>query len=213
MMVKSLSNSSSCAISLFGEELHLHSSLLFQFGEEFLLLLMLVIVSEDRVSCTRLCMQAWREFSAVRHSSSCWIQPGHALLLHCICNDYTETLPDISFCPNKDARARSVGLQLGTAHIQCSTETRQVSVVMGRTRYWLLSALIILRARKPPTRLVWFRLDTDPPDGLELPWPCPYIYLGFLHSSSRAVLVRSFSAYTPRAGFSGDLLRLHPSWY
>ena len=37
--------------------------------------------------------------------------------------------------PKKDSRSRSVRLQRGTAHIQRSTETRQVSGVMGRT--WL----------------------------------------------------------------------------
>ena len=37
--------------------------------------------------------------------------------------------------PNEDARARSDRLQLGTAHIQSSTQTRQVSVVMGMTRF------------------------------------------------------------------------------
>ena len=70
--------------------------------------------------------------------------------------------------PNKDARAKSVRLQLGTPHIQRSTKTRQVSVVMGMTRFWLLSALSMLRAQQPPTRLVWLRLGTDSPDGSEL---------------------------------------------
>ena len=66
---------------------------------------------------------------------------GHAFLLYCNSNDYTEIIPDVTHCPNKDARARSARLQLGTAHIQSSTQTRQVSVVMGMTRVWLLSAL------------------------------------------------------------------------
>ena len=67
--------------------------------------------------------------------SSCWIQPEHAFLLYCICNDYTETSPGVILCPNKDARSRSARLQLGTAHIQSFTQTRQVSVVMGMTRF------------------------------------------------------------------------------
>ena len=45
-------------------------------------------------------------------------------------------IPDIMLRPNKDARARSDRLQLGTAHIQSFTQTRQVSVVMGMTRFW-----------------------------------------------------------------------------
>ena len=61
---------------------------------------------------------------------------GHAFLLYCNSNDYTEIMPDVIHCPNKDARARSARLQLGTAHIQSFTQTRQVSVVMGMTRFW-----------------------------------------------------------------------------
>ena len=53
-----------------------------------------------------------------------------------------------------DVRARSVRLQRGTAHIQRSTETRQVSAVMGRTLFSLLSAPSMLRARQLLTRLV-----------------------------------------------------------
>ena len=67
--------------------------------------------------------------------SSCWIQPAHAFLLYCICNDYTETTAGVIICANKDARARSDRLQLGTAHIQSFTQTRQMSVVMGMTRF------------------------------------------------------------------------------
>ena len=47
----------------------------------------------------------------------------------------------------RDARSRFVRLQRGTAHIQRSTETRQVSVVMGRTWFSLLSALSMLTAK------------------------------------------------------------------
>ena len=131
----------------------------------------------------------------------------------------------VSNGPNKDARARrSVRLQLGTPQIQRSTETRQVSVVMGMTRFWLLSALSMLRAQQPPTRLVWLRLGTDSPDGSELTWPCPYICLSF-HTPwvmpfqwgvpltfLELVLVRSFS-YTPRAGFSEEFLLHSSSWF
>ena len=67
--------------------------------------------------------------------SSWWIQPADAFLLYCICNDYTETTAGVIICANKDARARSDRLQLGTAHIQSFTQTRQVSVVMGMTRF------------------------------------------------------------------------------
>ena len=52
-----------------------------------------------------------------------------------VSNDYTEAIPDIMLRPNKDARASSNRLQLGTAHIQSFTQTRQVSVVMGMTRF------------------------------------------------------------------------------
>ena len=66
------------------------------------------------------------------------LELGHAFLLYCSSNDYTEIIPDVIHCPNKDARARSDRLQLGTAHIQSFTvtQTRQVSVVMGMTRFW-----------------------------------------------------------------------------
>ena len=60
----------------------------------------------------------------------------HAFLLYCSSNDYIEIIPDVIHCPNKDARARSDRLQLGTAHIQSFTQTKQVSVVMGMTRFW-----------------------------------------------------------------------------
>ena len=43
--------------------------------------------------------------------------------------------PNVIHCPNKDARAKSARLQLGTAHIQSFTQTRKVSVVMGMTRF------------------------------------------------------------------------------
>ena len=60
----------------------------------------------------------------------------YVFLLYCSSNDYTEIIPDVIHCPNKDARARSARLQLGTAHIQSFTQTRQVSVVMGMTWFW-----------------------------------------------------------------------------
>ena len=62
----------------------------------------------------------------------------YVFLLYCSSNDYTEIIPDVIHCPNKDARARSDRLQLGTAHIQSFTvtQTRQVSVVMGMTWFW-----------------------------------------------------------------------------
>ena len=50
--------------------------------------------------------------------------------------DYTDIFLDVIHCPNKDSRARSDRLQLGTAHIQSFTQTRQVSVVMGMTLFW-----------------------------------------------------------------------------
>ena len=37
----------------------------------------------------------------------------------------------------------------------------------------------MLRARQPPTRLVWLRLGTDWPDSSVLTWPRPYICLSF----------------------------------
>ena len=73
--------------------------------------------------------------------------------------------------PQGDERSRSVRLQLDTAHIQRSTETRQVSAVMGRT--WFLT-LSTLRARQPPTHLVQLRLGKDSLSS-ELTGPCPYI--------------------------------------
>ena len=60
---------------------------------------------------------------------------GHTLCLHCSCTDDTDAVPHVTLRPNKDARARSDRLQLGTAHIQSFTQTRQVSVVMGMTRF------------------------------------------------------------------------------
>ena len=60
---------------------------------------------------------------------------GHTFFLYCSCNDDTDAIPDVSLRPNKDARARSDRLQLGTAHIQSFTQTRQMSVVMGMTRF------------------------------------------------------------------------------
>ena len=60
---------------------------------------------------------------------------GHAFLLYCNSTDYTEIIPYVIHCPNKDVRARSDRLQLGTAHIQSFTQTRQMSVVMGMTRF------------------------------------------------------------------------------
>ena len=74
---------------------------------------------------------------------------------------YTEAIPDVILYPNKDARARSVWLQLGTAHIQSFTQTRQVSVAMGR-RFFRFGSVSMLRARQPPTRFVWIRLGTGP---------------------------------------------------
>ena len=61
-------------------------------------------------------------------------------LSYCSCK-YTHMIPHVIHCPKKDARARSDRLQLATAHIQSFTQTRQVSVVTGRTRFWLLSSL------------------------------------------------------------------------
>ena len=72
----------------------------------------------------------------VQVHTSCWSYLGHVFLLYCNCNDYTEIIPDVIHCRNKDARAGSDRLQLGTAHIQSFTQTRQVSVVMGMTRFW-----------------------------------------------------------------------------
>ena len=37
----------------------------------------------------------------------------------------------------------------------------------------------MLRARQPPTRLIWLRLGTDWPDSSVLTWPRPYICLSF----------------------------------
>ena len=62
------------------------------------------------------------------------LELGHACLLYCNSNDYTEIIPDVIHCPN-NARARSDRLQLGTAHIQSFTQTRKVSVVIGMARF------------------------------------------------------------------------------
>ncbi len=75
------------------------------------------------------------EFLFYSDSAHLMLDLGHAFLLYCSSNDYTEIIPDVIHCPNKDARARSDRLQLGTAHIQSFTQTRQVSVVMGMTRF------------------------------------------------------------------------------
>ena len=64
------------------------------------------------------------------------LELGHAFLLYCSSNYYIEVIPDVIHCPNKDARSRSDRLQLGTTHIQSFTQTRQMSVVMGMTRFW-----------------------------------------------------------------------------
>ena len=71
----------------------------------------------------------------------CFFYTPHAsfsevFLLHCSSNNDTEIIPDVIHYPNKDARARSAKLQLGTAHIQSFTQTRQVSVVTGMTWFW-----------------------------------------------------------------------------
>ena len=55
-------------------------------------------------------------------------------LSYCSCK-YTDMTQHVIHCPNKDARARSDRLQLGTAHIQSFTQSRQMSVVMGMTRF------------------------------------------------------------------------------
>ena len=52
-------------------------------------------------------------------------------------------------------------------------------------------------------RLVWLRLDTDPPDGSERVTMSEH--LSFFDPSSHDLLMRSFS-YTPRAGFSQEFL-------
>ena len=120
---------SSCYFSLVRSFTYTPHAISVWWGVSLTALPMLVIVSEDRVSCTRLRMQDWREFSAAVHSSSWWLQPGLTgtyRLLYCFCNDYTKTVPDIIFCPNKDARARSVRLQLGTPHIHCSARLDRI---------------------------------------------------------------------------------------
>ena len=82
------------------------------------------------VSLALLMILLVRCFSYTPHASF-----SEMFLLHCSSNDDTEIIPDVIHCPNKDARARSDRLQLGTAHIQSFTQTRQVSVVMGMTRF------------------------------------------------------------------------------
>ena len=82
---------------------------------------------------------------------------------------YTETNPGAILCPNKDARARSDRLQLGTAHIQSFTQTRQVSVVMGMTGfgascYRLLASAVHAQgaAATDRLRLASSSVQTDP---------------------------------------------------
>ena len=70
--------------------------------------------------------------------TSCWSWLGHAFLLYCSSNDYKEIIPDVIHCPNKDVRARSDRLQLGTAHIQSFTQTYQVSVIASFSDEFLL---------------------------------------------------------------------------
>ena len=101
--------------------------------------------------------------------SSCRLQTGHTFSLYYICNDYTEAITDIMLRPNKDARARSDRLQLGTAHIQSFTQTRQVSVVMGMTRfgascYRLLASAVHAQgaAATDTLRLASSSVQTDP---------------------------------------------------
>ena len=101
-----------------GDEFHLHSSSYFSF----------IVMRFSYTSHAGLA-------NIFSYSDTCWIQPGRVLLLYCSCNDYTEAIPDIILRPNKDVRARSDRLQLGTAHIQSFTQTRQMSVVMGMTRF------------------------------------------------------------------------------
>ena len=67
---------------------------------------MLVIVSEDRVSRTRLRMLDWREFSLRQYTlaRTGFSQDMHFSYTVFVSNDYTETVPDIILCPSKDAR-------------------------------------------------------------------------------------------------------------
>ena len=150
-----------------------------------------------------------RCFSYTPHASF-----SEMFLLHCSSNDYTEIIPDVIHCPNKDARARSDRLQLGTAHIQSFTQTRQVSVVMGMTWVWgcyrlLASAEHAQGAAATDTpRLASSRyrltrqLSPDMTSSVHLSF--------FLHSS--CCLVRSFS-YTPRDDFSEEFLLHSSSWF
>ena len=99
-------------------------------------------------------------------------QRGHQFLLYCNCNDYTERLPPVILRPNKDARARSVRLQLGTAHIQRSAETIgkcRLSWVGLGSGYFRLSDSM-LRTQQPPTRLV---CNTDHEPAYTPPPPPP----------------------------------------
>ena len=89
----------------------------------------------------------------------------------------------------------------------------------------------MLRARQPPTRLVWLRLryrltrqlSPDMTSSVHLSvfrFTLIVLFseevfcfcLFVLHSSGHVVLVRSFS-YTPRAGFSEEFLLHSSSWF
>ena len=108
------------------------------------------------------------------------LELGHAFLIYCSSNDYTEIIPDVIHCPNKDARARSDRLQLGTAHIQSFTQTRQVSVVMGMTRFWAAIGCYRLSGLGSHRHASsGFVFGTDWPDSSVLTWPRPYICLSF----------------------------------
>ena len=142
--------------------------------------------------------------------SSCHIQTGHTFFLYCSCNADTDAIPDVMLRPNKDARARSDRLQLGTAHIQSSTQTRQVSVVMGMTRFWLLSALSECNAclgrgshRHASSGFVSVQTRSTAQSWHDLVRTSvfPFILI--------EPLIRSFS-YTPRAGFRKEF-HLHSS--
>ena len=85
-----------------------------------------------------------RSFSYTPHASFSKASLTLLMVVPVRCFAYTlhaDHSEDVMLRPNKDARARSDRLQLGTAHIQSFTQTRQVSVVMGRTLSGLLSAL------------------------------------------------------------------------
>ena len=116
------------------------------FNEEYLTLLMVVPVrcfsytphadhSEQFQSHTATSPAGSARISSLIFSSW-WIQTRRTFFLYYNYNDDTDAIPDVMLIPNKDARARSDRLQLGTAHIQSFTQTRQVSVVMGMTRFW-----------------------------------------------------------------------------